>query len=178
MKRDIKQENTIRKIFSNYKRFALFGMSGNKIRPSYFVGTYLNANHFDFVSVNPNYESLFDRPCYKKLENITPPPEVVVVFRRAEETPPIARDAVKIGAKVLWLQLGIRNEEAKKIAEEAGLLFVEDRCVKVEYARYHGNLYQTGFNTGLISSKKRKSHAIDPIDLSSSCSVNNPKPPS
>ncbi|HEB29730.1 MAG TPA: CoA-binding protein [Spirochaetes bacterium] len=174
MKRDTEQENTIRRIFANYKSFALVGMSGNKIRPSYFVGTYLKANHFDFVSVNPAYDSIFGSPCFKKLEDIDPPPEVVVVFRRADKTPPVAREAVRIGAKVLWLQFGIRNEESKKIAEEAGLLFIEDRCVKVEYARYHGNLHQTGFNTGLISSRKRKSASFNPADLSASCSINTP----
>jgi predicted CoA-binding protein len=171
MKRDTEQENIIKKVFSSYKRFALVGMSGNKSRPSYFVGTYLAANNFDFVSVNPGYESIFNRPCYKTLEDINPTPEVVVVFRRADLTPPVAREAVKIGARVLWLQLGIRNEESRKIAEDAGLLFVQDRCVKVEHARYYGNLYQTGFNTGLISSRKRKSRAVEPVDLSPYCEV-------
>jgi predicted CoA-binding protein len=80
---------------------------------------------------------------------------VLVVFRRSELTPSIAHEAVTSGVKALWLQLGIRNEEAKRIAEKAGLLFVMDRCLKVEHSRFYGNMYQTGFNTGILSGRKR-----------------------
>jgi predicted CoA-binding protein len=80
--------------------------------------------------------------------------EVVDVFRKAEDTPPIAEEAVKIGAKVLWLQLGVRNDDAGKIAQEAGLTFVQDRCIKIEHARFFGGLHTVGLNTGVIMAKK------------------------
>jgi predicted CoA-binding protein len=171
MKRDLSQEPVVRQVFSNYKRFALYGMSGNKIRPSYFVGSYLAFHHFNFVSIHPQYETLFGYPCYKKMKDISPTPEVVVVFRRAEETPQVALEAVEIGAKVLWLQYGIRWEETRKIAENAGLLYVEDRCIKVEHARYFGNLHDGGINTGLISSKKKKLLGSDPVSMAEVCEI-------
>jgi len=171
MKRDTSQEQVIRQIFANYKNFALYGMSGNKIRPSYFVGTYLALHHFDFVSINPQFDTLFGHPCYKKLREIQPAPEVLVVFRRAEETPQVAQEAVENGVKVLWLQYGIRWDETKKIAEDAGLLYVEDRCIKVEHARYFGNLHDGGINTGLISSKKKKLLGSGPVSMAETCEI-------
>lgn len=155
MKRDKQQDKVVRNILDNLTRYALYGMSGNPVRPSYFVGTYLSGNGFDFVSINPRLQELFGRPCFAKLQDVTRPPEVVVVFRRAEETPQIAKEAIQIGAKALWLQYGIQYPQTRKIAEEAGLLYVENRCIKVEHARLYGKMHQAGLNTGVISSRKR-----------------------
>jgi hypothetical protein len=80
--------------------------------------------------------------------------EIVDVFRKPEEVMPIAEEAIQIGAKVLWLQLGIRNDEAGRRAREAGLVFVQDRCVKMEHARFFGGLHTVGLNTGVILSRK------------------------
>lgn len=174
MKRDLKQDNIIRRVLKEYKSFALLGMSGDPVRPSYFVGTYFALHHFNFVCINPKYKELFNKPCYPRLQDIHPAPEVLAVFRRAEETPQIAEEALRWGIKVLWLQFGIRNEETKKIAERGGLLFVQDRCLKVEHARFLGNLHQTGFNTGVISSKRRHSDFFnDPVNVTSgsACSI-------
>ena len=156
MKKDIQQEKTILKVLSTYKKYVLYGMSGNEVRPSYFVGTYLQSQNVDFISINPKFSNLFGRPCYPSLSCVPSPfPEVAVIFRRAEYTLELAQEAMKMGAKVVWLQLGIKYEPTKRIVLDMGLDYVEDRCIKVEMARYGGKLYQAGFNTGIISSKKR-----------------------
>lgn len=172
MKRDIHQEEVVRTILKTFHRFALVGMSGDVIRPSYFVGTYLAGHQFDFVSVNPKYAELFGRPCFKSLKDIRPVPEVVVVFRRAEDTPPVVTEAIALGARAVWLQFGIVSPESRLIAEKAGIPYVEDRCLKVEHARFYGNLHQTGFNTGIISSKKRHmSHSPVDVNQATSCTL-------
>jgi hypothetical protein len=156
MLRDPGQEAVIREILARPRRYALYGMSANPVRPSYFVGSYLAGHGFDFVSINPGVKAIFGHPCYPKLSDVPGGPEVAVIFRRAEECPGVVREAVAAGAKYVWLQFGLVSEESRQIAAEARVGYVEDRCLKVEHSRYLGNLYQAGINTGLISARRRK----------------------
>lgn len=146
-------------ILQQYKHIAIVGVSAAPYRPSHFVAIYIQAEGYNIIPINPRYagQTLLGKPVYASLteakaagESI----EIVDVFRKATDTPPIAREAVEIGAKVLWLQLGIRNEEAGAIAHNAGLTFVQDRCVKIEHARFFGGLHMVGLNTGVILSRK------------------------
>ncbi|HLS33321.1 MAG TPA: CoA-binding protein, partial [Brevibacterium sp.] len=105
--------------------------------------------------INPREQEILGRPVYGSLADLPEVPDVVDVFRRSEDLPDVARDAVDIGAKTLWIQLGLWNEEAARIAEDAGLSVAMDRCIKIEHARFHGGLNLAGFNTGVISSKRQ-----------------------
>jgi len=104
--------------------------------------------------VNPRYDSILGETCYPRLEDIPFPVDLVDVFRKAADLPPIARSAVAIGAKCLWQQLGVMNEEADAIARAAGLDSVMDRCVKIEHARLFGGLHWAGVNTQVISARR------------------------
>ena len=147
------------KLLQQYKHIAIVGVSADQYRPSHFVAIYLLAEGYDVIPINPRYagKTILGKRVYASLtaakeagEQI----EIVDVFRKAEDTPPIADEAEKIGAKVLWLQLGVRNDETGKKAQEAGLVFVQDRCVKMEHARFFGGLHTIGLNTGVILSRK------------------------
>ena len=136
----------------------MVGASPNHVRPSYFVYRYLLSHGFSVYGVNPNASSIDGAPCYPSLPECAKThgiPDVVDVFRRKEEVVPVARDAVAIGAKAIWFQYGVINEEAIRIADEAGLSVVYDRCMKVEHARFHGGLTMTGMNSGVITSRRR-----------------------
>ena len=142
-----------------YRHIAIVGISADPYRPSHFVAIYLQAEEYDIVPVNPRYagQTILGKRVYATLteaKDAGEQIEIVDVFRKAQDVPPIAEEAIKIGAKVLWLQLGIRNDEAGKRAQEAGLLFVQDRCVKIEHARFFGGLHTVGLNTGVIMSRK------------------------
>ena len=142
-----------------YRHIAIVGISADQYRPSHFVAIYLQAEGYDIVLVNPRYtgQTILGKRVYATLTEAKEAGEqieIVDVFRKAEDVPPIAEEAIKIGAKVLWLQLGIRNDEAGKRAQEAGLQFVQNRCVKIEHARFFGGLHTVGLNTGVIISKK------------------------
>lgn len=142
-----------------YRHIAIVGISADPYRPSHFVAIYLQAEGYDIVPVNPRYagQTILGKRVYATLTEAKEAGEqieIVDVFRKAQDVPPIAEEAIKIGAKVLWLQLGIRNDEVGKRAHEAGLLFVQDRCVKIEHARFFGGLHTVGLNTGVILSRK------------------------
>ena len=109
---------------------------------------------YRIIPVNPSYQEVLGERCYATVGEVSQPVDIVDCFRRAEEMVPIARDAVAIGAKVLWMQLGIRNTEAAKIASDAGLEVVMDRCVKIEHARILGGLNWAGVNTGIVSARR------------------------
>lgn len=128
-------QDTLDRILRDYRRIAVVGASASPDKPANEVPLIMRERGYAILAVNPRLEAWEGQPAYKSLADVPPPVEVVNVFRPAEEAPAIAREAVKIGAKALWLQTGIRSEEAKRIAEEAGLLYVEDRCVKIESAR-------------------------------------------
>jgi predicted CoA-binding protein len=146
-------------IYRDTRTIAMVGASPNWNRPSYFAMRYLQRKGFRVIPVNPRAldAPILGEPVYPDLESIPIPVDVVDVFRRPEETPAIARSAVAIGAKVLWLQLGIRNDEAATIAGVAGLTVIQDRCMKIEYGRLGGELAWSGINTRIISSRRRRS---------------------
>ncbi len=146
----------LRRILSECRTVAMVGLSANWYRPSYFAAKYLQEHGFRVIPVTPRYEEVLGEKCYPSLDAIPVPVDVVDCFRRAEEIPAIAEAAVAIGARVLWMQLGIRNEEAAARAEAAGLEVVQDRCMKIEYARLFGGLSFVGVDTKVISAKRPK----------------------
>ena len=134
------------------KTVAVVGLSGNSLRASNFVGFYLKRHGYEVYPVNPREERILGEKSYASLRDIPVPIDVVNVFRNPEALPGIAEDAVAIGAKVLWCQFNVINEEGARIAEEGGLTVVMDRCIKVEHARYVGRMHWLGFNTERITS--------------------------
>ncbi len=145
---------TIRRILKENRTVAIVGLSANWYRPSFFAAKYLQDHGFRVIPVTPTYPQILGEQCYARLEDIPEPVDVVDLFQRPEDVPPHVDAAIKIGAKVVWMQLGIVHEEAARKAREAGLEVVMDRCMKIEYARLFGGLSLVGVNTGLISSKR------------------------
>ncbi|MDN3495894.1 CoA-binding protein [Planococcus sp. APC 4015] len=138
------------------RSIAIVGASDNPARASFFVGSYLlGGSPYEVYFVNPRATSILGRPVYASLADLPVVPDIVDVFRRDQDLPGVAQEAVDVGAKTLWLQLGSWNEDAAKIAEDAGLSVVMDRCVKIEHARFHGGLHLAGFDTGVLSSKRQ-----------------------
>jgi len=144
----------LRRILTRSHTLAVVGLSANWYRPSYFAAKYMLDHGYRVIPVNPTYREVLGQPCYPDLASIPEPVDIVDCFRKPAEMPGLARDAVAIGAKVLWMQLGIRNEEAARIASDAGLEVVADRCVKIEHARLMGGLNWAGVNTGVISARR------------------------
>nr|WP_201470087.1 CoA-binding protein [Microbacterium hydrocarbonoxydans] len=135
---------------------AIVGASNNPARASYFVGTYLlSSSSYDVYFVNPRETEILGRPVYASLADLPVVPDIVDVFRRHDDLPGVAQEAVDVGARALWMQLGSWNEDAAAIAERAGLSVVMDRCIKIEHARFHGGLHLAGFDTGVISSRRQ-----------------------
>ena len=146
-------------LLQQYRHVAIVGVSADPYRPSHFVAIYLQAEGYDIIPINPRYagQTLLGKRVYATLTEAKEAGEqieVVDVFRRAENVLPIAEEAIAIGAKVLWLQLGIRNDAAARKAQEAGLTVVQDRCMKIEHARFFGGLHTVGLNTGVILARK------------------------
>jgi predicted CoA-binding protein len=144
----------LRRILAQARTIAVVGLSAHWHRPSFFAAKYMQDHGYRVIPVNPSYAEVLGQTCYPDLAAIPGPVDMVDCFRRAEDIVPIARDAVAKGARVLWMQLGIRNEEAARIALAAGLDVVMDRCVKIEHARILGGLNWAGVNTGVISAKR------------------------
>jgi len=144
----------LRHILQRHRSIAVVGLSANWHRPSYFAAKYMQQHGYRIIPVNPRYEEILGERCYASLAEIPEPVDMVDLFRRAEDTPPLAEEAVAIGAKCLWLQLGVRNDEARRIAAAGGLDYVDNRCVKIEHARLFGGLNYCGVNTGIISAKR------------------------
>lgn len=144
----------LRHILKNSHTIAIVGLSADWWRPSYFAAKYMQEHGYRIIPVNPKYTEVLGEKCYPTLEAIPDAIDIVDVFRKSEDCAPIAQQAVAIGAKTLWLQLGVENTEAKQIAETAGLAVVMNRCVKIEYARLFGGLSWFGVNTGVISSRR------------------------
>ena len=143
-------------IIQNSESVALVGVSNNPIRSSNFVASYLIRTPFRTYPVNPAYDEVLGLKTYDTLHDLPEVPDIVDVFRRHDAIPEVVDQAIEIGAKVVWLQLGLRHEEAARKARDAGLLVVQDRCLKIEHARFSGRLHLAGFNTGVISSKRRR----------------------
>ncbi len=147
---------SLRRILAQSRTIAVVGLSQNWHRPSNFAAKYLQHHGYRVIPVNPAYTEVLGEKCYASLAEIPEPVDVVDCFRRAEDIMPLAQAAIAIGAKVLWLQLGVVNLEAAALARAAGLDVVMDRCMKIEHARLQGGLNFVGVNTGVISSKRPK----------------------
>ena len=146
---------TLRRILHGCRTIAVVGLSADWNRPSYFAASYLQGKGYRIVPVNPKASEILGERCYARLEDIPFAVDMVDVFRKPADVPPIAASAVAIGAQCLWQQLGVMNAEADETARAAGLDSVMDRCVKIEHARLYGGLHWAGVNTGVISSKRR-----------------------
>jgi len=144
----------LRRILTRSRVVAVVGLSANWYRPSYFAAKYIQEHGYRMIPVNPTYPEVLAEKCYPNLAAIPERVDVVDCFRQAEEMPALAREAVAIGAKVLWMQLGIRSDEAAAIAIAGGLDVVMNRCIKIEHARIMGGLHWAGVNTGIISARR------------------------
>jgi predicted CoA-binding protein len=148
--------NTLRRLLRENHVIAVVGLSGDWFRPSYFAAKYLQEHGYRIVPVNPRYagRSILGERCFAGLREIPDKVDVVDVFRKTDDVPPIADDAIAIGAKVLWQQIGVKNEAAAAAARSAGLETVMDRCMKIEHGRLFGGLSWVGVNTKVISAKR------------------------
>jgi predicted CoA-binding protein len=143
------------KILNAAKSVAIVGASPNSARSSYFVGTYLQqSSDYRLYFVNPNATEILGEPAYASLGDLPEVPDIVVVFRRGSDIPQVVDEVLASGAKTIWVQLGIWNQDAAYYGEEHGLTVVMDRCIKVEHARFHGGLHLLGFDTGQITARK------------------------
>ena len=151
---------SLRRILATSKVIAVVGLSADWFRPSYFAAKYMMEHGYTIVPVNPRYGEILGQKCYPSLKDAVAgcgtKIDMVDCFRRSEDIMPICEEAIAIGARVLWQQLGVANMEATKKAEEAGLDAVVDRCVKIEHARLFGGLNWAGVNTRVISAKRPK----------------------
>jgi len=145
---------TLRGILTEYKRVAMIGLSADWWRPSFFAAKYLLEHGFEVTPVNPKYDEILGQKCYPDLKSIPTPIDVVDLFQKADRVPLFIDDAVEIGVKVFWMQLGVVNQDAAQKARDAGLEVVMDRCMKIEFARLYGGLNTIGVNTGIISAKR------------------------
>ncbi|WP_433803861.1 CoA-binding protein [Actinomycetospora sp. CA-084318] len=143
-------------ILRDTRSVAMVGASANPARASNFVATYLlSSTDFDVYFVNPNATEILGKPVYPSLAELPVVPDLVDVFRRPEDLPSVLDATIEAGATTFWLQFGLYDEDLARRGEEAGLTVVMDRCLKVEHARFHGGLHLAGFNTGVISAKRR-----------------------
>ena len=147
-----------RAILRGARTIAVVGASANPARPANFVLTYLLSSSADYEvwPVTPNESEILGVRAYPSLAELPGEPDLVDVFRRADQLPGVAREAVDAGAGAFWMQLGLHSDEAVEIAHEAGLDVVSNRCVKIEHARFHGGLHLAGFDTGVISSRRTR----------------------
>jgi hypothetical protein len=148
---------TLRRILHDSRRIAVVGISAEWHRPSYFVGKYLLEHGYTMIPVNPKYDVVLAQRCFPDLKTAAVeagPIDLVDCFRKSEDIPALAADAIAIGAKTLWMQLGVVNEAAAETARRAGLDVVMDRCVKIEHGRLFGGLNWAGVNTRIVSSKR------------------------
>ena len=144
------------RILRTAESIALVGVSANPLRSSNFVATYLVRTPYRVYAVNPTYEEVLGVKCYPTLGDLPEVPDIVDVFRAPEAIPAVVDEAIAIGAPTVWLQLGLRHDAAARKARDAGLVIVQDRCLKIEHARFSGKLHLGGFDTGVISSKRRR----------------------
>jgi len=147
---------TLRRILAENRVIAMAGLSADWYRPSYFAAKYLQEHGYRVIPVNPRYagQNVLGERCYASLTEIPDKVDVVDVFRRTQDVPPIADDAIRIGARVLWQQIGVKNAASAEKARAAGLDAVMDRCMKIEHARLFGGLNWVGVNTRVVSAKR------------------------
>lgn len=144
------------RILAEARSVAIVGVSANPLRPSNFVTTYLKRTGLRLYPVNPAYDEVLGMRCYPRLADLPEVPDIVDCFRRPEDLPGVVEEALEIGARVVWFQLGLRNDDAARRAMEGGLAVVQDRCLKIEHARFAGGLHLAGFDTGVVSSRRRR----------------------
>ncbi len=149
-------DDYIRGILNIHKVFAMVGASPNQVRPSFFAMKYLRGKGYKVIPVNPGHagKEILGQKVYASLRDIPEPVEVVDIFRNSAAALEITKDAIAIGAKVVWMQLGVRNDEAARLAEEAGLEVVMNRCPKIEFGRLSGEIAWAGVHTRTLSSRK------------------------
>lgn len=147
---------TIQRILRSMKTVAVVGLSANDLRASNFVGFYLRKHGYRVVPVNPREKTILGQTSHATLKDVPVPVDVVNVFRAPAAVPQIAREAVEIGAKCLWLQFGVISPEGIAIARKGGMDIIVDRCIKIEHARHMGRMHWLGFNTGRITSRREK----------------------
>ncbi|MEI6302641.1 MAG: CoA-binding protein [Betaproteobacteria bacterium] len=145
---------TLRRILGQNRTIAVVGLSADWFRPSYFVAKYLIEHGYTVIPVNPRYPEILGQKSYKSLRDIPVKVDMVDCFRKTADIMPIAEDAIAIGARVLWQQIGVLNHEADAKVRAAGLDSVMDRCVKIEHGRLFGGLNWCGVNTGVVSAKR------------------------
>jgi predicted CoA-binding protein len=146
--------NTLRRILRENKVIAVVGLSADWFRPSFFAAKYMQEHGYRVIPVNPKYPEILGQRCYRSLQEVPEKIGIVDIFRKSEDVMPIAEAAIAVGAKVLWQQLGVRNEAAAAKARAAGLETIMDRCVKIEHGRLFGGLNWVGVNTRVISAKR------------------------
>jgi len=146
--------NSLRRILKESRVLAVVGLSAQWHRPSYFAAKYMIEHGYRVIPVNPQYQEVLGQKCYASLREIPEKVDLVDVFRKTADVLPVARDAIAIGARVFWQQLGVKNEEAAALARSKGLETVMDRCVKIEHGRLFGGLNWVGVNTRVISAKR------------------------
>ena len=160
MNHDSYSDAYLRSVLDGVRTIAMVGASPHWNRPSFFAMKYLQGKGFRVIPVNPRAvgETVLGETVVGALKDITGPVDMVDIFRNSEAAGPLTDEAIALGAKVVWMQIGVRNEAAAARAEAAGLQVVMDRCPKIEYSRLHGELAWSGVNTGIISSKRQKRH--------------------
>ena len=143
-------------VLDRTRTVAVVGASDNPARASFFVATYLlSTTPYEVWFVNPRVREILGRPVYPSLDALPGRPDLVDVFRRPADLPGVLDETLAVGTDTFWLQLGLWDEDVARKAEDAGLTVVMDRCLKIEHARFHGGLHLAGFDTGVISSRRR-----------------------
>jgi predicted CoA-binding protein len=142
------------RILRAYRTIAMVGLSSNPFRPSHFAAVYMLSQGYNVIPVNPREREVLGRPSYPSLRAVPEPVEIVDIFREPGSVMEVVEEAVAVGAKVVWMQLGVINEAAARRARQAGLEVVMDACVKIEHARFFGGLNTIGLNTGVITARR------------------------
>jgi predicted CoA-binding protein len=158
------------RILESYRTIAMVGLSSNPFRPSHYAAIYLLAEGYNVIPVNPREKRVLGLRCYASLKEVPEPVEVVDIFRESAAVPALVEESIAIGAKVVWMQLGVLHDAAAQRARQAGLEVVMDRCMKIEHARFFGGLNTIGLNTGVISSRRKKGRAASsPFSTAAAC---------